>query len=280
MAGLELEQLTESQFKKISKFVYDRTGIYLGDEKLSLLSNRLRKRVRALSLDGFDAYYALLATGDDEEMTHFLSAVTTNETYFFRNDRLWDYIRDELVPALKAEKEKGATRTLRFWSAASSTGAEAYTLAIVLKDALKGGWDAKIIGSDISERVLNMAREAVYDSYAVNRIEANKRRAYFKHDKETDRYHLREEIRDMVRFEFHNLRDPYRKMQFDVVFLRNVMMYFDLPMKRRVLANVENAIRPGGYLVIGDVDPMRDGSGLRDDCTLEYVRPSLYRKPA
>ncbi len=275
------QQIPAAEFEKLRKFIYARTGIHLGDEKVSLLSNRLRKRVKALGLDSYEAYYKLLVAGDEEEMSHFLSAVTTNETYFFRNEKLWVYIADELIPGL-VKDGRGRGAPLTFWSAACSTGAEAYTLAIVLreKSAILAGRDVQIVGSDISENVLNQARAAQYDDYALSKMTPGRRKVHFRANKETKLFELRDETKKMVRFEPHNLRDKYTRMSFDVVFVRNVMMYFDLPMKRLVLANVTHALKPGGYLIIGDVDPIRDGSGLRDDCTLEHVRPSLYRKPA
>ncbi|MFO0973308.1 MAG: protein-glutamate O-methyltransferase CheR [Phycisphaerae bacterium] len=280
MAETELLQLTPAEFERISRFVYQRTGISLGEEKVSMLSNRLRRRLRALKLGTFEEYYQLLMSGDEEEMSHFLSAVTTNETYFFRNDKLWEYVGEQLIPALVEEK-RGSEPSLRFWSAASSTGAEAYTLAIVLRETLGavGGRNARIVASDISEKVLSVARAGRYDAYAVSRLSPERCKSYFRHDAANDTYELKPDVRSMVTFEFHNLRDAYRGAPFDVVFLRNVMMYFDLPMKRLVLKNVTAALRPGGYLIIGDVDPLRDGSGLRDDCDLEYVRPSVHRKP-
>lgn len=276
-----LEQLTTRQFEMLRTFIYQRTGISLGPEKIALLSNRLRKRLRALSLPSFDDYYRLLQSGDDEEMTHFLSAVTTNETYFFRNDKLWDFVRGTLVPDLITEKKAHGRSEMSFWSAASSTGAEAYTLAIVLRECVpqSSGWNIRVVGSDISEKVLNLAREARYDSYAVSKMTPEQRKSAFRVSEDGQTFELRDSIKKMVSFEFHNLRDVYPRGTFDAVFLRNVMMYFDLPMKRLVLKNVTAAIRPGGYLIIGDVDPLRDGSGLRDDCTLDYLRPSVYRKP-
>lgn len=282
MTPVAAEQLSPDAFKRLSKFVYDRTGIFLGEEKISLLSNRLRKRVRALGLAGFEDYYRLLRSeAGDAEMTEFLNVVTTNETYFFRNEKLWEFVSGEMLPSLVADKRAARDRSLAFWSAASSTGAEAYTLAIVLRDKLVplSDWDITIVGSDISEKVLGHARSGRYDAYAISKLTPAKTRACFEHDRAKGTYQLREEYRSLVRFEFHNLRDPYPRGKFDVVFVRNVMMYFDLPMKRRVLANVTAALRPGGYMIIGDVDPLRDGSGLRDDCALDYVRPSVYRKP-
>ncbi len=275
------DQLSVEEFQKLARFIYSKTGIHLAEEKIALLSNRLRKRLRALSLTTYDQYYQLLLAGDDEEMTQLLNAVTTNETYFFRNDKLWDFFSNELVPNLVKEKRAAGKRDFHVWSAASSTGAEAYTVAIVLREKLAplSDWDVRIVGSDISEKVLGAAREAKYDNYAVSRVSPARLRAAFRQEKDTGAYVLRDEVRKMVNFEFHNLRDAYRRMRFDIVLLRNVMMYFDLPMKRMALRTVTDALKPGGYLIIGDVDPIRDGSGLRDDCELDYVRPSLYRKP-
>ena len=187
----------------------------------------------------------------------------------------------DLIQWLVEAKAKSPATPLRFWSAASSSGEEAYTLAITLREKLPTSrdWRVRIIGSDISEKVLDRARQARYGEYAVQKVAAADRRRYFTFDKTDDTWQLRDEIRELVEFRFHNLRDPFRAGPFEVVFLRNVMMYFDLPMKCRVIDNVTDALVPGGYMIVGDVDPMREGNTLRDHCKLEYVRPSVYRKP-
>ena len=133
---MELLRLTEDEFDRIAKVVYDKTGIYLSPEKRAMLSNRLRKRLRALGLPAFEDYYRLISSkqGVEEELPHFLSAVTTNETYFFRNDTLWKFFVEELIPHFV--ETCGTRRSLRIWSAASSTGEEAYTTAIALRERL------------------------------------------------------------------------------------------------------------------------------------------------
>lgn len=277
-------ELTDREFKLLRDYIYERTGIALAEQKKTLLANRLRRRLRALDLESYQAYYKLLTGGGkaaDDEMSHFLIAVTTNETYFFRNPRLWEFVGGDLIQWLVEAKAKSTAPQLRFWSAASSSGEEAYTLAITLCDKLPKSrdWRIRIVGSDISEKVLDRARQARYGEYAVQKIDAAARRRYFRFDKADETFQLRDEFRKLVEFRFHNLRDPFRAGPFDVVFLRNVMMYFDLPMKCRVIDNVTDALVPGGYMIVGDVDPMREGNALRDHCKLEYVRPAVYRKP-
>lgn len=276
-------QLTRAEFKKMQELVYRHAGISIGDEKVAMLSNRLRKRLRVLRFSSFKEYCDLVASGgsDHEEFSHFLSAVSTNETYFFRNEQLWDYVGTGLVEYLCAVKQGSTPRRAAIWSAASSTGAEAYTLLIVLKEKLPdfSKWRIQICGTDISHQVLETARKGVYAEYAVRNLCDRRRRRYFTHNEQDNTYELASDIRRMVDFSFHNLRDPFKRSYFDVVFLRNVMMYFDYDMKRKVLENVLTAMRPGALLITGDVDPLRDGSDLRERSGLEPVRSNTYRKP-
>ena len=276
-------QLTPTEFKRMQELVYRHAGITIGDQKVAMLSNRLRKRLKPLGMDSFAEYCDLLKScgPSDEEFSHFLSAVSTNETYFFRNEHLWDYVGTDLIKHLCRMKEGQSPKQANIWSAACSTGAEAYTLAIVLKSKLPkfSEWNVQIIGTDISGKTLDVARQGIYQEYAVHEVKPQDRRRYFRHDPETNTYQLKEDLRKMVEFEFHNLRDAFKQNYFDVVFLRNVMMYFDREMKERVLANVSNALRPGGLMITGDVDPLRDGSDLKDKSGLEHVCSNTYRKP-
>lgn len=273
-------QLTEDEFARMARMVYDRTGIHLPVEKRGMLSNRLRKRLRALNMDSFAPYFELLKSkeGCEEELPHFLSAVTTNETYFFRNEQLWQYLGGELIPSLVAARGPRAG-TLRFWSAASSSGEEAYTLAILLRETVPdvAKWSITIIASDISSRMLDKARGGIYNDYAVAKTPPALVKKYF--EAKDGAYHLTEEARRMVRFQFHNLRDPFPNGKFDVVFLRNVLMYFDNAMKIRVLGNITDALAPGGRLIVGDVDPIRTVAELSAALTLDYERPGVYVKP-
>lgn len=276
---MELLKLTTSEFQRIAKVVYEKTGIHLGEEKLSMLSNRLRKRLRALNLETYEDYYRLICDtkGCEEELPHFLSAVTTNETYFFRNEQLWKFFTTDLIRHFQDIKRK--TRSLRIWSAASSSGEEAYTAAIALREHLPEchRWNVTIIGSDISNRVLEHARAGIYNDYAVSRMNRPQLEKWF--IRQESAYHLKDEIRKMVKFVPHNLRDDMPDGRFDLIFLRNVLMYFDLEMKKRVLQVVTKALAPGGYLIVGDVDPIRTVPELNQSMTLEYKRPGAYQKP-
>ncbi len=276
---MELLKLTPEEFKKVTELVYKNTGIHLPESKLSLLSNRLRKRLKALGLDSFDAYYRLIRSksGYEQEEPHFLSAVTTNETYFFRNTKLWDYFENDFLSELVKRKK---TKSIRIWSAASSTGAEAYTTAILLREKLPdfSSWNVTIIGSDISKNVLDSAQAAVYNDYALSKTSKTRVKRWF--TKKGDNYELNDEIRKMVRFQFHNLRDAFPNARFDFVFLRNVLMYFDNAMKKRVITVVSDALVPGGLLIIGDVDPIRTTAELNAHMKLDYVRPGTYQKPS
>lgn len=276
---MELINLTPQEFERITKVIYERTGIFLAEEKLCLLSNRLRKRLRALKLDSFEDYYQLILdkVGCEEELPHFLSAVTTNETYFFRNQNLWRFIRESWIPEMMEAKK--SAKCIRVWSAACSTGAEAYTVAICLCEGIADyrSWKIQVIGSDISQRVLDEANAGVYNDYAVSKAPEPIVKKWFK--KTDEKYVIDEKLRKLVSFKFHNLREPFCESRFDLVFLRNVLMYFDLDMKLRALKNVQEALGPEGHLIVGDVDPVRNCKDLSAAMKLEYVGPNTYRKP-
>lgn len=276
---MELLKLSEKEFEHAAQLVYDKTGIHLPPEKLGHLSNRLRRRLRALELNSFAEYHRLISSkpGGECELPHFISAVTTNETYFFRNDQLWQFFKGELIPHWQEARAK--TRSIRIWSAASSSGEEAFTAAISLRENMPeiDSWSVAIIGSDISPRVLDHARAAIYNDYAVSRMGGAQVQAWF--DRKDDGYHLKNIVRRMVNFQYHNLRDEFPDGRFDLVFLRNVLMYFDLDMKKRVLEVVSKALVPGGQLIVGDVDPIGASYQLKRAMPLEYKRPGIYQKP-
>lgn len=278
---VKLIELTPNEFKKLATLVYQKTGIHLPDSKKTLLGNRLRRRLRALKLESFGAYYNLLQVKKsyEEELPHFLSAVTTNETYFFRNSNLWKFIQEKWIPEIVESRKNKSNPSVRIWSAASSSGEEAYSAAICLREGLPNfaKWDVSIVGSDISDRVLERARGGVYGDYAVARMPKPLLSKWFA--KKEDEYTLKAEVLKLVSFKFHNLRDPMTPGHFDLVFLRNVLMYFDGAMKRRVIENVSNAVAAGGYVIIGDVDPVRNDKALSSVLSMDYQGPNLYRKP-
>lgn len=278
--NVELQSLSEVEFAKFAKLVDELAGIHLPPQKRGLLANRLRARLRALGLETFREYLDQWKKPDfiDSELPFFLSAVTTNETYFFRNERLWQVVQKDLIPRI-VQRGPVTGWSVRVWSAAASSGEEAYTISILLREMLPEfeRWRVTVIGTDISNKVLSKAKAAVYNSYAVSKIEPSRLKKWF--DKDQDNFTLRDEIRKMVRFEFHNLRDAMKGGPFDIVFLRNVLMYFDTPMKQTVIKNCSNALKPGGTLFIGDVDPVRTTAELANCVDLEFGAPGFYNKP-
>lgn len=275
----EMTKLTPDEFAKFAKFVHDMAGIYISEDKSTLLSNRLRRRIRALSLESFGEYYRKFSEPAfaEDELPHFLSAVTTNETYFYRNERLWELLENRLIPEF-LERHAKTDRTIKVWSAAASSGEEAYTAAIVLRESLPefAKWNVRIVASDISKKVLDAARQGIYNDYAVAKMKPELRQKWFR--AKDDRFELKDEIRKMVDFKFHNLRDPFPQGGFDFVLLRNVLMYFDNPMKIRTMEMTAAAVAPGGYLYIGDVDPIRSSAELLRAMPLTPDVPGLYRK--
>ncbi|MDX2198894.1 MAG: protein-glutamate O-methyltransferase CheR [Phycisphaerae bacterium] len=278
---VQLSALSEEQFARFAKLVYSRAGIHLPAEKRSLLSNRLRRRMRALHLDSFDEYYDILAAAStsEEELPHFLNVVTTNETYFFRNTQLWRMFTDRLLPDFIA-KHGNKSKRLRIWSAASSSGEEAYTIALILREKLPDfhSWRVEVIGSDISRNMLERASKGIYNAYALSKTDAAIKTKWFTKDGEN--FRLADEVRKLVKFQFHNLRDAFPQRDFDLVLLRNVLMYFDTPMKKLAVANTAAAVAPGGYLYIGDVDPTRTSAELMGVMKLQPQTPGLYHRPA
>lgn len=273
--------LTAGEFRRFAELVHRQTGIFLAEHKLGLLSNRLRGRLKALRLGSFAEYYGKFrsAAFRDEELPLFLSAVTTNETYFFRNERLWALFEKKVVPDL-VSRSNAEGRALRVWSAACSSGEEAYTVAILLKELLPEPprWNLSILGSDISGKVLEKARAGIYGDYAISRTTPQRVARWF--DRDGANYRVKDEIRKLVRFQFHNLRDRFPGPPCDLVLLRNVLMYFDTPMKKLAVATAVDAVASGGYLYVGDVDPLRTTRELAGAMPLEPGSPGLYHRSA
>lgn len=273
-------KLTHDEFTRLAALVYDHTGIHLEERKLVLLGNRLRRRLKALGLASFEQYYQLISSeaGFAAERHAFLAAVTTNETYFFRNEGFWRFFAETLLPQLAAAR-RATTRSIRIWSAAGSSGEEACTAAILLRENLPDfdSWNVHIVASDISETMLARARSAMYSEYAVSRMSAARLARWF--DRRDGAYRLKDEIRRMVTYRFHNLRDTFEGGSFDIVLLRNVLMYFDVEMKKRALGVASDALVPGGLLIVGDVDSIRSIPQATLQLELEYQRPGIYRKP-
>jgi chemotaxis protein methyltransferase CheR len=274
---MELEQLNQRQFDEFRAYVYKMSGIRVNDNKLVLLSNRIRRRLKAGDFRDFDTYYRYLTSPKGRsELEHFLDAITTNETFFFRTQPHFDWLAGELFDDVVAEQRRGARpRSLRIWSAGCATGAEPYTIAICLHENRHRfrDWSLTVLGTDISEEALREGREGVYRARAVEAIEPSRRRRYFT-PVDGDRWQVRPELKQMVTLEHHNLMTPMRQPPFDVVFIRNVLIYFDRDSKRKVIAHLTDALAPGGFLVVGPSEGIYDMLA-----PLERRQLFLYEKP-
>ncbi len=262
-------------FESFRQIVYDKSGITLGPSKEALVAARVGKRMRTLGMSQYRQYLDHVVqdrTGD--EMVQLLDAISTNVTSFFRESDHFTFLSD----AVRGWIGKGQRR-LRIWSAASSTGEEPYTIAMTLREAIdQPGIDTKILATDLSTRVLKICHEGAYDESKVKTVSRDLLHKYFdrRSDPDKTRYVVNQRLRSLVTFARLNLSTPPFPMQgpFDVVFCRNVMIYFDNDVRRRLLREINRLLRPGGYLMVGHAESL---TGMLLD--LKVVKPSIYVKP-
>jgi len=275
-----LEQVTDDQVARYAKLIYERTGIRVSPRKKTLLSNRLRRRLRKTGIAGFDEYYDHLKRllPKDPEWDAFLQEITTHETYLFRDEAQWDWFRNTFLPQCAASvRSTGTARSLRIWSAACSTGDEAFTIASCIAACLPNHqlWKIKIVGTDIGIGAVEQAQSAVFGQRAMRLVPEDYRRRFFTKAADAQVWQANPVLTDMTTFRRHNLMKSLREPPFDLVLLKNVLIYFDADSKRQVVDNVRSAIRPGGLLLAGTSEGI---SGMIND--LQRIQPWLYQKPA
>jgi len=250
--------LTAAQFRKLRDLVYERSGIHLSEGKQALLQARLSKRLRALGPTSVEEYFRRLEK-DEHEMVAFLDAVSTNHTYFFRESSNFRYLSES---------------HLSIWCAASSSGEEPYSLAI---HCLEKGFQPSILASDISTRMVDAGKRGVYDAAKAKNIPPDLLRRYFQRGfgSWSGCIRVKESIRRMVTFKrFNLLTDPVPEQGFDVIFCRNVLIYFDRTVKEEVVQRLYRALRPSGYFIVGGAESLHN---LQHP--YRYVAPSVYLKP-
>jgi chemotaxis protein methyltransferase CheR len=264
--------LTDKEFGHFQHFIFEAAGISLSPAKKALVCGRLSKRLVANDLNSYSDYFALLSSGKAPgEVQTAIDLLTTNETYFFREPKHFELLRELATAAA------GRGQPFRVWSAASSTGEECYSIAMVLADCLgsKVSWD--VLGSDISSRVLQRARVGHYPLERTRLIPPPylKRFCLRGHGEQAGTLLIERELRARVSFAQVNLNTELPRLgQFDVIFLRNVMIYFNGDTKRQVVARVLSLLKPGGYFCIGHSESLNDISNA-----VQQIAPSIYRKP-
>ncbi len=247
--------MVHEEFNALRNFVYEKSGIYFLDNKAYLLETRLRRRLQELNLSTFDEYYHYLryAPRAEEELFNLFDAVTTKETSFFRNETQVEILRS----LLKSNRlnRRSQTETVRIWSAGCSTGEEPYTIAIAMLEerALSGeSLPFVVIGTDISKEALRSAQTAVFTGYAMRNVAAPLKEKYFAG--QASRYFLSDSVKRCVKFKFLNLLDVescHKLGRMDIVYCRNVLIYFGEDMKKRVATLFYDMLKPGGYLFLG-----------------------------
>lgn len=273
-----LPSLRSAEFKKLSGLLYDRVGIKLPDVKRSLLESRTHKRLRALSLESFGAYcdYLFSEEGFRNELWQLIDAVTTNTTNFFRERQHFDVLEQLVVPQWLRDGSRN--EPFRVWSAGCSTGEEPYTLGMVLGECAEryAGFDFAILATDVSTRVLDHARRAVYPETSTQVVPATMKRKYLLRGKgsQSGKVRVCDELRRLVSFERLNFMSDFKlKKPRDVIFCRNVIIYFDRETQQRLLGKFCDNLAPSGYLFIGHSENVT-GMGL----PLKQLAPATYQR--
>ena len=271
--------MTDEQFLQLRDFIYEKSGIYFADSKKSLLESRLTYRLKAYNFTDYEKYYYLLKYDPQagKELRALYDTITTNETSFFRSPPQIEAFAEKALPDVMARRQRSGEKTLRIWSAGCSTGEEAYTLGIVLKEVLKDTlreWDIRICASDISEKALRSAKQATYNEYALRSVPAEIRQRYFK--AENSQFVVADEIRALVELQFLNFMDSSRMQLmkgFDIIFCRNVIIYFDAKTKQELMTKFHNQLKNQGHMFIGHSESLMH---MKDK--FRYIKNTIYQK--
>jgi chemotaxis protein methyltransferase CheR len=271
--------VTEEDFRKLAEFLYRRTGMVFTESKRYYVERRITERIAATSSIAFADYFALLRSEVRDEVEHLINAFTVNETYFYREDHQLECLTKDLLRERIGSKAAGDS--LRIWSAPCSTGEEPYSIAIWLLENWSevDSFDIEIVGSDIDTRVLEAARLGIFGKRALMRLPPQLVAKYFSQLDE-ERWIILDDLRESVRFSRVNIvetRETRPQGQFDIIFCRNVLIYFDDESRRIAAENLYDNLLPGGYICLGHTESMSRISPLFEVC--RYDDAIVYRKP-
>jgi len=268
-------QLTDAELRLLQALVYQECGMHFDERRAHFLQDRLQRRLRECQLDSFYSYYRLLiSTEGKNELARLLENLTVNETSFFRNKAQLDLFHKYILDDLLRRKQAHRDYSLRIWSAGCSTGQEPYTLAMLVADGLAyyylrnplpiempspkplipPPWKVEILASDISYSVLRAAQQGVYSEPQMSSVDFSYRLRYF--DKIGERYAVKRALKEVIHFDFHNLKTEYLPQRNDVIFCRNVMMYFDEAEQKRLIDKVWRCLNPDGYMFVGHAESL------------------------
>ena len=263
--------ISQDEFILFKEYIYNHIGISLSDQKITLLRTRLNKRLRELNFKSFNEYYIYLEKTPTEH-TALVSAISTNVTYFFREENHWSFLTKHINKIIQKNKK------LRVWSSACSTGEEPYSMGMFLKEHYPSidEYDIKILATDISHEAIKKAQVAQYNTEQVCTLSKNHIDNYFNSLSNSTHFGLSDEVKKLVMFRTFNLvygnYNLFKHINFNLIFCRNVLIYFDEETKQKVADNLTNQLQKGGYLFIGHSE------SLRSHKQLKYIAPSIYQK--
>ncbi len=278
----EVVRLSDDDFNFICTFVYQSTGIVLNANKREMVYRRLTRIIRDRKLKSFSDYCALLKENSEQEKNYFINAITTNLTSFFREEHHFDYLTEHELPQLKKLKRADSTgkKRLRIWSCASSTGEEPYSIAMTIFEALKqelNQWDAKILATDIDSNVLAKGKAGVYDFKRIEHLPLALKKMYFYQSNDGNQHYVKvhEKLQNLITFKLLNLLHSWpMKGPFDVIFCRNVIIYFDKKTQQELFSRFYELLTPGGLLFLGHSESLGHYQQY-----FECVGRTIFRKP-
>jgi len=273
-------QLSDRDFNRLRKFIFEHTGISLSDHKRALVYSRLGKRLRYHGLTDYSDYYDLVSENDPDgvELVEMINAITTNKTSFFRESHHFDFLADTVFPDFLRNSSAGGGRVMRIWSAGCSTGQEPYTLAMSIREffGTNSGLEFNILATDIDTNVLNRAQQGIYNEEQIADVPLELLRKYFLKGKD-DKAGLAKvgkDLQSIIHFERLNLFDPAWPMKdpLDIIFCRNVIIYFNRDTQKSLIKRMVGKLRPGGYLMLGHSESLHGY-----DHGLQHVKKNVYR---
>ncbi|RJX26211.1 MAG: protein-glutamate O-methyltransferase CheR [Desulfurivibrio sp.] len=273
--------LQDNEFQRLSAFIFDQVGIKLPPVKKTMLQARLQKRLKSHNIDTFEAYtdFVLSPEGQRTELIHFIDVVTTNKTDFFREPAHFDYLTRTALPTIMQSRGDCLRKPVRIWSAGCSSGEEPYTLAMVLSEFAAGRQDFRftILASDISTRILERAKNAIYSEDSTYTISSHLKKKYLLRSRDPNSSLVRicPELRSLVAFKRINFMDDDFGLsnKMDIIFCRNVVIYFDRPTQQALMRKFHRQLRPDGYLFLGHSETL---NGM--DVDFRAVSSTVYRK--
>ena len=269
---------TENDFKYLTQLIHETTGISLKSDKQELVYGRLSRRLRELGLTSFNQYCDLLKNDDKDEAVHFINAITTNVTHFFRENHHFEFLKDTLIPELIREKSSAYQPKLRIWSAGCSSGNEPYSIAMVLKECISNAsrWDVKILATDLDSNILNVAKLGIYPYSSMKTVTEDRRKRWFKSGSGINdgTVKVSRDLKDLISYKKLNLMDTWpMEGKFDFIFCRNVAIYFDTQTREKIIDRFADQLTDNGYLFVGHSETLFSVTSR-----FESVGKTIYRK--